>query len=294
MDCIEAKKSLSFSVFLHLGVFTLWIALAKLGPFPSLFPEEKKTATTWIEVVPNLGDQRNDARIVETQKTKKSEKAAKDALLGEQTQIVDLQRVNESPRLGETAQAKAKSKKSSPAQEASANPTSQRSSTIPILSQLGVKMNLPHTNSNPPQIEKVVAEEGALNAQAGGEYVKGFKTGDQTLLNTKEYVFYGYFQRIRKSLDRAWDRSLKNQMDKYFRRGRQLASETDYVTQLMVTLNNDGQIVRIQVIGQSGTQDLDDASVKAFNTAGPFPNPPKGLVDQSGQIKIRWDFVVKT
>jgi protein TonB len=48
------------------------------------------------------------------------------------------------------------------------------------------------------------------------------------------------------------------------------------------------------MLSESGTGDLDDAAVGAFNQAGPFPNPPKGMIDLNQEIKIPWDFVLKT
>ena len=36
------------------------------------------------------------------------------------------------------------------------------------------------------------------------------------------------------------------------------------------------------------------AAVDAFNDAGPFPDPPAGLVDQNGQIQIPWDFILQS
>src|SRR5690606_6387431 len=82
-------------------------------------------------------------------------------------------------------------------------------------------------------------------------------------------------------------------LEKYFYRGRQLASDVDYTTQLLVSLDDQGRVIRVQIIGASGTRDLDEAAVKAFNEAGPFPNPPTGLV-KNGQVHVRWDFVLRT
>ena len=291
---MDARRSLSYSLVIHGGFFLIVFALMKVGPFPSLFSETKKQ-TTWIEVVPSkktLTDEDLNRTIVESAKGHLTKDAAKDALLGERTQTVDEQRVVLTPKSGVDSKG-AVARKSVPAPRTATR--TPPANSIPTLSNLGVPINPANQNRIPEQNTAPKAEEeGSLQAQVGGDYVKGFKAGETTILNTKEYVFYGYFQRIRKSLDRAWDQSLRNQLDKYFRRGRQLAANNDYTTQLMVTLNDDGQIIRIQVVSQSGTQDLDDASVKAFNSAGPFPNPPKGLIDKQGQIKVRWDFVVKT
>jgi outer membrane biosynthesis protein TonB len=43
----------------------------------------------------------------------------------------------------------------------------------------------------------------------------------------------------------------------------------------------------------SGIKELDDAAIESFNDAGPFPNPPKGLV-VDGKVTIEWGFVVKS
>jgi protein TonB len=126
------------------------------------------------------------------------------------------------------------------------------------------------------------------------DYVKGLKESERTALNTKEYVFYGYFQRIRERLDRAWIPILREKLTKLWRTGRQLASDMDHTTQVLVVLNKTGEIVRVEVVSESGTRDLDEAAVKAFNQAGPFPNPPKGIVDPNGEIQIPWQFVLKT
>ncbi|HPI41531.1 MAG TPA: TonB family protein [Pseudobdellovibrionaceae bacterium] len=53
-------------------------------------------------------------------------------------------------------------------------------------------------------------------------------------------------------------------------------------------------MVKVQVIGDSGIQDLDDAAIEAFKAAAPFPNPPKGVVENDGTVQIRWDFVLET
>lgn len=131
-------------------------------------------------------------------------------------------------------------------------------------------------------------------ALKGGQYIQGVREGEVTALNTKEFVFYSYFERVRKQLDQAWQPLVRQNIQKILKSGRKLASNADHVTRALVTLNQQGQILRIQVLEESGSQDLDQAAVDALNRAGPYPNPPRGLVDIKGEVQIRWDFILKT
>ena len=62
----------------------------------------------------------------------------------------------------------------------------------------------------------------------------------------------------------------------------------------MIVLNEKGTLIKIQVLNASGVRDLDDAAVEAFRAAAPFPNPPKGIVDRDGTVKIPWNFVIES
>ena len=141
---------------------------------------------------------------------------------------------------------------------------------------------------NPPPSE----QEGV--AGVSGEYVKGIQEGEQTALNTREFVFYGFFERIRSQLDRAWEPILREELIRLYKQGRRLASDQDHVTQVMVVLDREGRVVRVETLGESGTRVLDDSAVRAFNRAGPFPNPPRALLGSEGTVRIRWEFILKT
>lgn len=295
MGSFALSKSVRDSLLVHALLLLATVAYIKVAPTVSMIaPVTPNQETVWIEVDPKSEmDTKN--QMVQTLPGQEVKDPVKDAFLGEKTQVVDRQETRTAPSIGDLKSNSVKTSESEkPKMAAQKKPAMQASPLLPSLDQLGVKLPEPMKTAQEEIREAIREEEGSMTGQAGGEYVKGFKEGERTLLNTKEYVFYGYFQRIRKSLDRAWDRTLKSELEKYFKRGRQLASETDYVTQLMVFLDQNGQIKKIRILGQSGTQDLDDAAIKAFNKAGPFPNPPKGLVDSSGQVKIRWDFVLRT
>lgn len=252
----------------------------------------RKSETVWIEVDPlPMKADRIKNRIVQTKEGQKTKEAPEDAFLGKQNQRVDRQTVN---RQQITQAAQGTPSKAAPVpreEKQAAQPVRGKGALshlgLPILPQVKPGQEAGKEQPNPPRWHKYT---GTL-AQ---DYVKGIQEGDTTALNTKEYVFWGYFQRIRERLDIAWNRRLRTQLSKLWKKGRSLAADMNHTTRLLVTLDDHGKIVRVQVLEDSGTFDLDQAAVRAFNDAGPFPNPPKGIADSNGQIQIRWDFVLKT
>lgn len=127
------------------------------------------------------------------------------------------------------------------------------------------------------------------------DYIKDVDQGLETLLNTREFKYYSYYNRIRKQLSQHWEGRVREKLTKMFREGRApAATNQDRITKLMIVLNDKGTLVRVQVLHDSGVQDLDEAAIEAFRAAAPFPNPPKGIVEGDGTVKIRWDFVLET
>lgn len=123
------------------------------------------------------------------------------------------------------------------------------------------------------------------------------KDVDQSLmtqLNTREYKYYGYYTRIRTQLNQWWQPKVREKVSLLLNKGRRIASDENKNTKVIIVLNDVGNLVGVQVLSVSGVKELDDAAVEAFRRAAPFPNPPKGLVEADGTIKIRWDFIVES
>ncbi len=125
------------------------------------------------------------------------------------------------------------------------------------------------------------------------DYLKDVQSGLQTLLSTREFVYYSYYNRIKESLRQHWEPNVREKVKIIYRKGRNIASAKDRVTQVLVTLDSQGELIRVEVITRSGVEALDHAAEEAFKEAAPFPNPPAGMVEQDGTIKIRWDFVLE-
>lgn len=125
------------------------------------------------------------------------------------------------------------------------------------------------------------------------DYIKDIDPGLETLLSTKEFKYHSFYSRMRSKLNEHWTPIVRQRMENAYKKGRSIASEDDKITKLLVTLDKQGNLVKVQVISNSGISDVDEAAVDAFRSAAPFPNPPNGMVDGDGQIKIRWDFVIE-
>ena len=125
------------------------------------------------------------------------------------------------------------------------------------------------------------------------DFLEDIPLGDFTKLNTQEYEFYGFYNRIKEKLEQFWGLNIQEKAQKIYKSGRSLASDRNLITGLTIAINSKGEIVDIMVKSPSGIKELDDAAIESFNRAGPFPNPPKGMI-RNGKAIIEWGFVVNT
>lgn len=132
-----------------------------------------------------------------------------------------------------------------------------------------------------------------VGASQNNDYVEDIPLGDFTRLNTAEYKYYGFYFRIKQKLEQYWGASLRKKAEKLWRGGRRMPANSERITSLKIKIDEKGNIVNILVKGTSGISELDDAAIESFNKAGPFPNPPKGMI-QNGYAYIEWGFVVKS
>lgn len=142
----------------------------------------------------------------------------------------------------------------------------------------------------------VVKNEKARQAgsSATNDSLENAKDDLVTRLNTREYKYFGYYNRIKNQLNQWWVPNVQQKFNKMLRQGRTIASQENKITKLIIVLNTEGALVKVQVLAESGVKDLDDAAIEAFRSAAPFPNPPRGIIETDGTVKIRWDCVVES
>jgi TonB family protein len=114
--------------------------------------------------------------------------------------------------------------------------------------------------------------------------------GDGTFLNTREWKYASYFNRIKQAVSSTWNpqRAL-DQRDP----DRTLYGNRDRYTLLSVTLDDTGALKDVVVKRTSGVEFLDKTTVEAFKKAQPFANPPAGIVEPNGEIRFTFGFYLE-
>jgi protein TonB len=130
-------------------------------------------------------------------------------------------------------------------------------------------------------------------ASASDDYLPNITNGERTILSTREFRYFSYYNRIKDLLRQYWKPSIEREVAKLWGKGRMLNSE-ELTTRVLVLLDKTGKVQKISKIEVSGFSEIDEAAIQAFYQAAPFPNPPTGLVDTDGFVRINWDFILKT
>ena len=146
--------------------------------------------------------------------------------------------------------------------------------------------------ANPKFLARVF--EGAVNTQsASNDSLPDVPLGMRTLLNTKEYRFHLYLDRIRQNITQPWRQEVERRLAALFVNGQHVTAGKDLITKLTLTLDAKGAVTSTAVVKSSGSRTIDLAGETVFRKAAVFPNPPKGIEGEDGVIHLRWTFVLK-
>jgi TonB family protein len=115
-------------------------------------------------------------------------------------------------------------------------------------------------------------------------------TADQLALNANKIRFANYLNRIRRLVNFYWSQNLHNLPPAALAQ----LSRPMYETAVFVILDDSGTLESIEVTHSSGSRYVDQAVLRAFNVAGPFPNPPAQLIARDGRVYLpNFDFTVQ-
>jgi hypothetical protein len=142
------------------------------------------------------------------------------------------------------------------------------------LAKFGLPLNI-NKQAAPP---KIAADQATLERM--------LPEGGENLLNTQESVFYSFYARLYEAVAPIWQSRVRAvQYQRQIKPG-------DYTTVIDAVFNKDGELVEVRFLKNSGILDFDNAAEMCWRKIGRFPNPPKGLLDESGLIHTGWTFTV--
>lgn len=278
----HTQSFIAISLFIHM---CLWLSM--------YVTSNSKTKSTKeiieIDYMSNL-EQKQSTQIVQQDKSINEQApdsakylSKKNQRVAEETKAENTGKFNNTVSVGQKGKSKTAAKKKA----STTNSQAVADGDIPSLKELKPKFNFMN------QVENDSFQPSKGISSQTDDHLKDVKSGLQTMLNTKEFVYYSYYQRIRNKIRQFWEPAIREKVRKIFAQGRNIASTRDRVTRVIIVLDNGGSLLKVQVVGQSGFHDLDEAATEAFRAAEPFPNPPKGMIEKDGTVKIRWDFILE-
>lgn len=139
-------------------------------------------------------------------------------------------------------------------------------------------------------IANLLPAPGVLNQIAGAapnDYLDDVQEGEGTFLNTKEWKYSGFFNRVKQSVGMQWD---PNAVLQTRDPTGNIYSGRDRFTLVQVTLDDRGALKNISVEKSCGLDFLDLEAVHSFERAQPFPNPPPGLLSADATVRFEFGF----
>ena len=119
----------------------------------------------------------------------------------------------------------------------------------------------------------------------------GVASGDYTILNTAEFVYFSFYKRVEDAVVYLWNQHVTDFM-KTRPDVRENLGKKDYITEVEAVLDKEGNFIRMSIVKSSGVAGIDESPGRAFAEASPFENPPDGIVAEDGFVRMRWRFIV--
>jgi len=125
---------------------------------------------------------------------------------------------------------------------------------------------------------------------APNDNLREVEEGEGTFLNTREWKFASFFNRVKQSVGMHWNPNL--QLQRRDPTGSTYSGRDRY-TLLNVVLDERGNVKEVTVQKSSGLDFLDMEAIASFQKAQPFPNPPSALLDGASRVKFHFGFFLE-
>ena len=129
-----------------------------------------------------------------------------------------------------------------------------------------------------------------ISGAAPNDHLADVDEGEGTFLNTKEWKYSTFFNRVKQGVGMHWDPGTQvRQRDPTGN----IYGGRDRYTILNVTLNERGLVKNVYVEKSCGLDFLDSEAMAAFERAQPFPNPPPGLISADSTVRFSFGFFLE-
>lgn len=114
------------------------------------------------------------------------------------------------------------------------------------------------------------------------------KISTQTILNTNEYVYSTFYNRMRESIAVYWEPKVREVMENRFSN----LTPGIYKTETKIFISRSGEILDVEVEQSSGVNKLDDIATSSVREAHAFLNPPTQLFELDSRAGLDFGFYV--
>jgi len=144
-----------------------------------------------------------------------------------------------------------------------------------------------------PGLATLLPSKAVMDQIAGGaapDRLQGVDEGEGTYLNTREWKYAGFFNRVKQAVAEHWDPG--ENLERRDPTG-EIYGHRDRYTIVDITIDASGQLRSASVAQSSGLDFLDLEAVQAVKKAAPFPNPPQALLAEDSTVTFPFGFMLQ-
>jgi TonB family protein len=149
----------------------------------------------------------------------------------------------------------------------------------------------PLLNSS-PQVRGAMNSSLALGESTSGNDIPGVQSGSFTALNTDQFTYYSFFERVNNAIRFRWISGVRRFAQSVSPTVINRLAKVPAPTLLRVLLDKEGMVVAVDVLASSGAKELDAAAVEAFYQASPLNHPPAGMIGEDRMVHLTYSFKV--
>lgn len=197
------------------------------------------------------------------------------------------------PKPGAQGEAEDRERPSSSTSQSAKTPS--RAKAAPRLSALGIPILKrsaldPSETADAREAERAEASRRMSRGARGADQAvldKRLMVGAENMLNAVESRYYSFYSRLYSAVAPIWQSRIR---EVPYRRN---IPPGDYTTQVEVILDQQGNLVRVNLLQNSAITEFDRAAIDSWYRIGRFPNPPHDLLDNQGLVRTGWTFTVQ-